>query len=146
MPHTRLGLLILSSLLLMSGLAACIGVGMSYFVITEPFTLKDGNVVSKTFSLPVLENSKSVNLYLAFKVLDITTGGFRVNEQIFVEFEVSKENNVPNETRQDIRFVLPRAWFKKDNNIVFEHLSGKEVEILLVKIEFNEFNTSPYEE
>jgi hypothetical protein len=132
-------LLILGSLIM----CACVGVGRFYWIISEPFDLKDGNVVTRTFNLPVLENSKSVNLRFAFSSADKNKGRFSINDQTLVEFDVDKSERPPGSTSAIIN--LPRSWFKKDNTIVFEHLSGEGITVHSITLTFNEFQTSPYE-
>jgi hypothetical protein len=134
----------LGSFILLSGLVACYGVGKVYIVISESFILKDNSVVTKTFSLPTLGNSKSVDLFFAFSSSDTNTGRFSINNHTFVEFEVLKDDIPPGSI--DTIFNLPRSWFKKDNVIVFEHLSGEGIEVGPAELEFNEFQTSPYED
>jgi hypothetical protein len=124
---------------------ACVGVGRFYWVISEPFELKDDNTVTRTFSLPV-ENSRSVDLFFAFSSSEINKGRFRINNHAFVEFEVAKDDK-PDIPPDGIEIImnLPRSWFQKDNTIVFEHLSGGGISVQRTTLTFNEFQTSPYE-
>jgi hypothetical protein len=134
----------LGSFILLSGLVACYGPGTFYTILSEPFTLKDGSTVTKTFSLSTFENSKSVDLFFALSSSDRNTGHFSINNHTFVEFEVLKDENPPGAI--DTIFNLPRSWFKKDNTIVFEHLSGSGIEVSVARLVFNPFQTSPYED
>jgi hypothetical protein len=134
----------LGNLMLLGSLVACFGPSKVYTILSESFILKGNNIVTETFSLPTLENSKSVDLFFAFSSSDTNTGRFSINNHAFVEFEVLKDENPPGAI--DTIFNLPRSWFKRDNTIVFEHLSGTGIEVGVAQLIFNPFQTSPYED
>jgi hypothetical protein len=137
------------SVLMLGGLTicACVRQGRSYIVISEPFTLKEGNTVLRTFDLPEAQNTPSVDLGLVHDNLNNNTGRFRINDKPFVDFQISKDYSLPAGLHQVHRFTLPRSWFKTtDNTIELEHISGEGMEVMFIRLEYNDLDKSPYED
>jgi hypothetical protein len=137
----------LGNLMLLGSLIACFGPGKVYTILSEPFMLKDGNIVTKAFDLPVVKSSRSIDLTLVHDNVNDNTGRFRVNGHPFVDFQIDRDDSLPDGLSQVAIFSLPRKWFKATQNIIeLEHLSGAGLEILFIRLEYNDLDKSPYEE
>ena len=95
--------------------------------------------------LPAEKRTQSIAMFMVYtNTLADDVGRFRINDQKFIDFHLPQESISLKGGLSSIHFLLPSDWFKDENNIYFEHLSGDGATIEMISLGFDESGQSPY--
>ena len=115
-----------------------------YALAIPEINLKDQSTFTASFDLLLEKVAPSIALTFVYdNEANEVTGRFKLNDEQFIDFQMP-ENIYP--VSATLSFILPSKWFKDKGNILFiEHLNGNGATISSISLDFEVFESSPYE-